>query len=81
MNENSKVFDILKELSGSDSFNETSDLHNDLALDSLNMVTLLVNIEDEYGITLQESDMNPFNLLTVADVIALVSRYGGDTNE
>ena len=81
MNENSKVFDILKELSGSDSFNETSDLHNDLALDSLNMVTLLVNIEDEYGITLQESDMNPFNLLTVADVIELVSRYGGDTNE
>ena len=81
MNKNSKVFNILKELSGVESFDETSDLHSDLALDSLNMVTLLVEVEDKYGITLKESDMNPFNLITVADVVALVSKYGGDDNE
>ena len=81
MKENSKIFNILKELSGVDDFGETSDLHTDLALDSLNMVTLLVEIENKYGITLKESDMNPFTLITVADVVDLVSRYGGDVNE
>lgn len=81
MHEHDKLFDILKKLSGVDKIDENTDLHNDLVLDSLNMVMLLVEIEDVYGITLKESDMNPFNLITVADVIKLVSGYVGDDNE
>ncbi|MBQ8331863.1 MAG: acyl carrier protein [Clostridia bacterium] len=50
-------------------------LLGDLALDSLRMVTLLVMIEDTFGIELDEGDMNPFALLTVADVIRLVEVY------
>ena len=45
------------------------------------MVTLLVELEDTFGITLDESDMNPFDLITAADVILLVEKYGGDTDE
>lgn len=53
----------------------------DLALDSLQMVTLLIMIEDQFGIELDESDMDPFALETVADVVAMVSKYVTNSGE
>ena len=32
-------------------------------------------IEDVFEIELEESDMNPFALITVEDIIALVAKY------
>ena len=81
MNVKEKVLSILTELSGSDEISENSSLLTDIHLDSLCMVTLLVELEDTFGITLDESDMNPFDLITAADVILLVEKYGGDTDE
>ncbi len=81
MNVKEKVLSILTELSGSDEISENSSLLTDIHLDSLGMVTLLVELEDTFGITLDESDMNPFDLITAADVILLVEKYGGDTDE
>lgn len=45
------------------------------------MVTLLVELEDALGIELDESDMNPFDLTTAEDVIALAERYAGEAYE
>lgn len=70
-----KVICILKELSGKEEINKTDSLKNDIALDSLGLVALLVNVENEFNIELDESDMNPFDLVTVADVISLVDKY------
>lgn len=70
-----KLQKILRELSGLDTFGESDFLQGDLGLDSLAMVNLLLAIEDAYGITLEESDMDPMTLLTVADVSALVEKY------
>ena len=81
MNVKEKVLSILTELSGSDEISENSSLLTDIHLDSLGMVTLLVELEDTFGITLDESDMNPFDLITAADVILLGEKYGGDTDE
>ena len=81
MNVKEKVLSILTELSGSDEISENNSLLTDIHLDSLGMVTLLVELEDTFGITLDESDMNPFDLITAADVILLVEKYGGDTDE
>ena len=81
MNVKEKVLSILTELSGSDEISENSSLLTDIHLDSLGMVTLLVELEDTFGIALDESDMNPFDLITAADVILLVEKYGGDTDE
>ena len=47
----------------------------DLALDSLRMVMLLVTLEDTFEIELDESDMNPFALVTVQDVVELAEKY------
>ena len=76
MNNSEKVIDILKELSGKDAVSETDRLIDDLFLDSLQMVTLLIDIEDHFGIMLDESDMNPFNLITVNDIHTLLKKYG-----
>lgn len=70
-----KVFDLLKELSGNETIKLSDTLKNEIALDSLGMVTLLVEIEDIFQIELDESDMNPFELITVSDVVELVKRY------
>ena len=82
MNIEEKVKAILSELSGEDTIDNATALQEELALDSLMMVTLLMEIEDTFSIELDESDMNPFDLETVQSVIDLVKKYcGGDENE
>lgn len=75
MNITKKVIDILKELSGKKTIKQKDSLQHDIALDSLGMVMLLVEIEETFCIELDESDMNPFDLLTVSDVVELVKKY------
>ena len=53
----------------------------DLSLDSLRMVMLLVTLEDSFEIELDESDMNPFALITVQDVVNLVMKYVASAKE
>lgn len=73
--ENSKVMEIIKKLSGAEEVFESDELQGDLHLDSLALVTLLVDIEEKFNIELKESDMNPFDLITVRDVAELVRKY------
>lgn len=73
--ENSKVMEIIKKLSGAEEVCESDELQGDLHLDSLALVTLLVDIEEQFDIELKESDMNPFDLITVRDVAELVRKY------
>ncbi len=81
MNITEKVTEILSELSGCEEIDFEDELQNDLGLDSLELVTLLVELEEVFQIELKESDMNPFDLNTVADVVTLVSRYCGGSDE
>ena len=76
-----KVKDILSELSGKESVEIEESLQGDLGFDSILMVTMLVQIEDVFGIELNESDMNPFDLKTVQSVIDLVDKYFNNKSE
>lgn len=81
MNIEEKVKEILSKLSGEKAITSETTLQGDLALDSLLMVTLLVEIEEAFEIELDESDMNPFDLVTAQDVVDLVKKYcGGEEN-
>ena len=71
----------MKKLSCTEEVNDNDRLQEDLVLDSLAMVTLLIELEDTLNIQLDEADMNPFDLVTVADVIKLAEKYIGDNNE
>lgn len=81
MNIEDKVKDILRELSGETTIENSATLQEALGLDSLAMVTLLVEIEDAFGIELDEADMNPFDLTAVQNVVDLVKRSGGELCE
>ena len=73
---------ILYDLSGVETICLEHELQSDLGLDSLQMVTLLIMIEENFQIFLDESDMNPFDLIDVRHVVTLIEKYlGGDTNE
>lgn len=72
------IYNILEALSGQTITTNDTSLQQDLGLDSLQLVTLLLNLEESFGIELKESDMNPFELQTVSDVINLINRYCED---
>ena len=82
MQTHEKISDILSELTGIDSINTKDSLQEDLGLNSIQMVTLLIMIEDTFGIFLNEEDMNPYDLVYVYQVIDMVKKYiKGDENE
>ena len=81
MENTEKVIVLVKELSGKEEIKESDRLQDDIGLDSLGMVTLLVEIEDTFLIELDESDMNPYDLSYVSDVIKLVEKYSGVNHE
>ena len=76
-----QVFEIVEELSLMTIQDTDVTLTGDLSMDSLRMVMLLVTLEDTFEIELDESDMNPFALITVQDVISLVMKYVSSAKE
>ena len=77
-----KIYMILSEISGKKVICLEDELQAELGLDSLQMVTLLIMLEENFQIVLDESDMNPFDLINVWHVVNLVEKYlGGNSNE
>ncbi len=76
-----KISMILNELCGIENICLEDQLQKELGFDSLQMVTLLLALEDTFHFVLEESDMNPFDLITVEDVVNLVEKYFGDKND
>lgn len=69
-----KVIDtIAKQLNKSaDEISVDNDIVKDLGADSLDVVEMLMNLEEEYGITVPEEEA--VNIKTVADVVAVISK-------
>ncbi len=47
---------------------------------SLNMVELMVELEDEFGIEFEESDLDPSCIQTVEQIYTLVTKYMENQN-
>lgn len=67
-----KIKDIMEEELGKDRNEVTleSDIIKDLGLDSLDIVTLIIAVEDEYGFTADDDEI--VNLKTVGDVVKYI---------
>lgn len=67
-----KIKDIMEEELGKDRNEVTleSDIIKDLGLDSLDIVTLIMAVEDEYGFTADDDEI--VNLKTVDDVVKYI---------
>ena len=81
MNAKDKVIKIIAELSGNEQICPEDSIQNDIGLDSFSMVAMLIKLEEDFDIELKESDMDPFDLSTVSDVIILAERYIGGEHE
>lgn len=68
---------ILKEKSFCEKVTPNLNLNEDLGLDSLNMVELIVELEEELDIEIEESDLDPASLRTVKQIYDLVEKYTG----
>ena len=73
-----KLMDVLSQLSGVENIHEGDFLLTDLGLDSLALVNLMVMLEDVFSIEFLPSDLDPFALSAVEDVMLLVTKYIGD---
>lgn len=72
-----KSIKIISEIAGipEEKINISDSLANDLGIDSLGLVELMLNTEENFDIKFEESDLNPHDLGTVNDLIDLVNRY------
>ncbi len=70
-----RVFELLEEITMVGEISVYDELAADLGLDSLGMISLLVALEDTFHIELDESDMDPLALQTVADIVQLIEKY------
>ena len=78
MNTQETVIAVLAELSGCENVELSSTLTGDLGLDSMLMVSMLIEFEASFNIEFDEADMNPYDLETVSDAVELVVRYVGE---
>lgn len=54
---------------------EGSLLKKDIGLDSLSLVSVIIALEDIYGITFDDSDLDPAMLVTVRNLMTIVEKY------
>lgn len=69
-----KIKEIITELSGREITDEKINLLADGYLDSFAIVNLIAAIEDKFGITVAAEDILPQNFATVEDIAALIER-------
>ncbi len=53
-----------------DKISSSSDIFEDLGADSLDVVTLLMSLEDEFGLTIEDDEAQDFH--TVGDVVSFI---------
>lgn len=69
------INEILKEKGFCEEITPNLKLSEDLGLDSLNMVELMLELEEQFKIEINESDLDPTKLQTVKQIYSLVEKY------
>lgn len=74
----SKLMEILKDIRPENDFESSTNFLEDNYLDSLDIVTLLTEIEDICGIEIEYADITEHDFETEATILRLVTRSGGN---
>ena len=69
-----KLIEILSELHSDVDFENTEDLVDDGILDSLDIVTLVTEIDAEFGVTIPAEEIIPENFNSAKALMELISR-------
>lgn len=72
-----KITDILQEIRPDFDFSESDNFIEDKSLDSFDVVSLVSELEDAFGITIDGLDIIPENFINVGKIEQLVVKSGG----
>ncbi len=73
-----KIERILKEIKPEVDFSESQNFVEDGLLDSLELIELIENIEDEYQIAIDPMDILPENFSSISQIEAVIVKAGGE---
>lgn len=73
MNIREKIKDLAKEALGAE-LSENEDLRES-GVDSLGLVSLIVAVEEAFGLTFRDDDLQPERLKTLSDLAELTEKY------
>lgn len=76
----SKLMEILKDTRPENDFETSTNFLEDDYLDSLDIVTVLTEIEDICGIEIDYADITETDFETEETILGLVERSGGNTD-
>lgn len=69
-----KLFEILEDINPEVDFEECTTLIDDHLLDSLSLISLIADLEDEFDITIPTVEIIPDNFNSAAAILAMVER-------
>jgi len=72
---NNKLIEVIKGLTPSDEEITDATILENLGFDSLKTVELMVEVEENFDIEFEESDLNTSKIQTVADLENLLKKY------
>ena len=70
-----RVAEVIAETVGCEEVSSEQLLKEDIGLDSLSLVSVVVGLEEKFGVEFQESDLDPSEIAQVKDLIKLVEKY------
>ncbi len=73
-----KIIEIINEIKPGFTVNENTNLFDEHILDSLAMISLVSELDDEFDIEISARDIVPENFKTVADIYKLVQNLEED---
>ncbi len=73
-----KIIEIINEIKPGFTVNENTNLFDENILDSLAMISLVSELDDEFDIEISARDIVPENFKTVADIYKLVQNLEED---
>lgn len=73
-----ELLEILSEIKPGIDFNNEVNLVDDGILDSLSIIRLVSEIEDEFDVSIGVADLIPENFNTVQDIMTLINRIGNE---
>ena len=66
------ISEIVKLSINSDKINETTNLLSDLGFDSIQIVQLIVEVEEQFGIEISDDDLDIANLSIYGKLLAMI---------
>lgn len=70
-----RVAEVIAETVGCEEVSAEQLLKEDIGLDSLSLVSVVVGLEEKFGVEFQESDLDPSEIAQVKDLVKLVEKY------